>query len=114
MTRNEVCLWLSDRVGEVVDVSLEVETGDPPYGVLSMRGVLAHWTESAGEAVEEAVRRALTSELLTDDLAAWYRIGDQSLDLTKVLDSGAEAHVGDDELVMQLDASIFIRVRLVP
>ncbi len=73
MTRDEALLWLNDRVGRSVHVSVTLESGGGG-SVLEGEGVLRHWSEVAGSDPALSVPR--------DDLAGWYAVGDVRFDLT--------------------------------
>jgi hypothetical protein len=46
-TREDVLLWLYDRLGKSVSVSIEVGPEDPRSPVLRTAGELRHWTQEA-------------------------------------------------------------------
>jgi hypothetical protein len=99
MTHDEALLWLSDRLGKSVNVSVELDRGDVGTVVLEGEGTLEHWSEPIDE-------RARALVVPRDDLVGWYRVGDTRFDLTEF----AEAKGDADELVVLLSDSVRLRI----
>ena len=101
MTLAEALLWLNDRLGKGVDVSVELELGDRRVTVLEGSGILQHWSEASD-------RRSFVNP--RDDLAGWYRAGETLFDLTEV--AHAQIRRGDDvgEIVIELSVGVTLRI----
>ncbi len=89
----DVMLWLNDRLGRSVNLSVVVERGDLDVTVVEGEGVLEHWMER-GDARSLAIPR--------DDLAGWYRVGATRLDVTQLLDAKARSLDDGDGLEVEL------------
>jgi hypothetical protein len=88
-------LWLNDRLGKRVHVSIAVERGDTDDMVLAASGELKHWSEEKGYA-EVAIERP--------DVAGLYDVGGVELDLTNVWPDAVRLKPDDpSHLIVQLD-----------
>jgi hypothetical protein len=89
LSRDEALLWLNDRLGKIVYVSVELDRGDVGTIALEGEGILEHWSEPIDPR---------TLPMPRDDLAGWYRAGDTRVNLTEL----EQAKGDEDELVILL------------
>lgn len=111
LTHEATLLWLNDRLGKNVSVSLMIHRGDFSTDLLTAEGVLNHWREGEGE-------DSYWSVTPRDDISGLYMIGaenglvgaiaDTHLNLTRL--GGLGVHTRNlpgyakstDELVIQI------------
>jgi hypothetical protein len=98
MTRDEALLWLNDRLGKSVNISVELDHGDVGTSVVEGEGILDHWT-----GMDDAERALVVPR---DDLAGWYRAGETRFDLTSL----TLAEGDDDELLFNLAEGLRLRI----
>ena len=102
MTHDEGLLWLNDHCGSYVTISTMIEHGDNSAAVMTLEGILRHWTDttSALEAVEH------------DDIRGLYTVGENpgaTIDLTEIRGYGAGFNrVGD--LTIEFYENTWLRV----
>ena len=104
MTRDEALLWLNDRLGKSVHVSVQVTRGDSDVWVVYGEGELLHWRSVPG-----AERQA---EVPRDDLAGWYVAGTTRFDLTD-LDQDTKIRIGPDAATLVISLSDAVTVEIV-
>jgi hypothetical protein len=105
MTRDEALLWLNDRIGKNVHVSVVLERGDSKITVVNGEGTLQHqhW-------------RSLTSYperlagLPRDDLAGWYVAGETRFDLTELEGAEITCDVDDDTILVRLSGDVVVEI----
>jgi hypothetical protein len=87
-TRDEVLLWLNDRLGRHFHVSFGIKCNDGTYVMLSVEGNLAHWSE-------DPEADGLTPDH-RDELIGLYDVGDNMLNLSDLPDDlpGSVEHEG--------------------
>lgn len=98
-TRDELLLWLNDRLGKSVAVSVELERGDSGRSVFEAEGELSPWRQGPA-----AWRQA---EAPRYDLVGFYKVGDSVLDLS---DIHPPASVTEDMAEVALDEYVVLRV----
>ena len=76
--RDDVLLWLNDRLGKPLHVAVKVARGDSAVVVIVGDGTLAHWSDEAPE-------RSLS--LPREDLAGCYSVGETRFDVTNLRDA---------------------------
>jgi hypothetical protein len=98
-TRDDVLLWLNDRIGKRVNVSVELEKGDYPVTVLEAEGELLHWRDT-DSARTTPVR---------DELIGWYAVGDARFDLSDL--DHLDAWIRDGMVDVELAENVTLRIR---
>lgn len=91
--RDRALLWLNDRLGKSVHVSVMLEKGDYSVTLLAAEGELQHWR--ADKRVSNAWRGHSR-----DDVAGLYDVGGASVDLTDI--GGSEIRIRDDGEIQSL------------
>ena len=99
MKRDELLLWLNDRLGKSVRVSVVVERGGLDVSVLETDGNLRFWRQDIPSPVH----------LAREDLSGCYQIGIATLDVGQLGRARARKH---PELP-QVDLDLAEGVRLV-
>jgi hypothetical protein len=79
---DDALLWLNDRLGKSVAVSIEIERGDFDLAVLYADGELHHWTET--QQPRERIGELAAGNILEADNIGRYYVGEAVLDLTDV------------------------------
>ena len=102
MTRDEALLWLNDRIGKTVHVSVVLQR-DYDVHVLEGDGPLQHWTEGPDARPEHLTIHA-------EDLTGWYRAGATSFDLTDLGDSEISQPRDADEIEIELGGDVVLPV----
>jgi hypothetical protein len=104
LARDEALLWLNDRLGESVHVSVNAEKGDLEVTVLEAEGSLRHWREAspAGAAWEGLPR---------DDLIGSYEVEGAHFDLSDLehLPVWERESIGP-ELEIELAENVYLRI----
>lgn len=79
LTREQVLLWLNDRVAREahVHVSVELEAGDRDITILEAGGKLLHWSKDANP-----LSLSLRPASERDDLAGYYAVGGAYFDVS--------------------------------
>jgi len=113
LTTDEALLWLNERVGKSVHVSVQLELGDYLRTLFAAEGELRHWSARASGGALSVPR---------DDLAGLYDVGGASLDLSDLpeaflLPDGGEGRVAirvDDELgTLAVDLAEYVTLEIV-
>jgi hypothetical protein len=94
-------LWLNDRLGNRIHVSIAYEKGDLPLTVLEADGTLEHWHDRAPERTYSGNRR--------DDLSGSYYVGGSRFDISDLghLEVSFES---EDELEIDLSENVSLRI----
>ena len=92
MTREEALLWLNDRIGKKVNVSVVLEVGDQFEMLFTAEGDLHHWREQSDAAAWTHNAR--------EDISGLYRVGSADLDLTQT--GHLEIRSREDRLTLDL------------
>jgi hypothetical protein len=93
MNRDEIMLWLNDRLGRPVTVTLYVVRGGANEDIFSAAGWLRHWSTATDDPEVVEWRAGLKGGL--DELSAYYYIdehGNTTIDLTGYDDVSGELH----------------------
>lgn len=98
LTRDEALLWLNDRVGKSVHVSVLLERGDRNIVVVNGEGTLQHW------------RSVTPQRLPADDLAGWYVAGKTRFDLTELGGAEITHGVDDDTILVRLSGDVVVEI----
>ena len=110
MRLRDVVRWLDDRVGENVTVEIAAETGaGEGVLVLSDAGPLGRW--QAAVDLEEQQESGSVMFGLHWDAPGLYTVGDAVLNVTRLVEFGANRLPGDG-LIFELGAGV--RLRIVP
>jgi hypothetical protein len=101
MTLDEALLWLNDRLGESVNVAVELDRGHVGAVVVEGEGTLEHWSEPVDPRTLAVPR---------DDLVGWYRAGETRFDLTDLAQARIELFADLDALRIELADGVALRV----
>jgi hypothetical protein len=107
MTHDEMLLWLNDHCDSHVTAELQLEREGHSIAVLSVGGVLRHWSEIKPGS---AARRLQSG--LGDELKGLYQVGDDPTSAIDVSDLGghdAQINAGG-ELIVELSGDTRLRV----
>ncbi len=100
VTRDDALLWLNDRLGKSVHVSVVLEKGDLPVTVLEAEGELHHWRESETASASAGLPR--------EDLIGWYAVGGARFDLSDL--EHLHVDVGDDAIAIELAEDVALEI----
>jgi hypothetical protein len=105
--RDELLLWLNDRLGREIEVEIRVERGDLSVTLLQAMGELRHWSEAQVPAVFGALMLGPR-----EDLLGWYTIGEGAgLDVTNIGDVRVD-ELASGELAVELREPEGVRLLL--
>ena|ERR1700730_7768506 len=103
LSLGEALMWLNDRLGEPMVVSLDVERGDYSTNVLAIEaGSLRHWRE-----IFASVARRRHSG---DDNPGLYDVGGASLDLTDLEGFTVTVDADDDRIRIALGEDVHLTI----
>jgi hypothetical protein len=101
--RDDALLWLNDRDGETVTLSVTMDLGNYSRNVLTVHGRLLHWHQDR----EGSAWRGQPDQ----DIAGWYLVGETAtLNLTEMKD-GIRYGVDESELVFSLGHDAEMRIQ---
>jgi hypothetical protein len=98
LDRAGALLWLNDRLGERVNLNVDVDVGDYSAIVVSASGALRHWRQARASGELRPVHRAILAigAASEDDLAGSYEVGTVAVDFSD--DLPCEFSVRDGEI----------------
>ena len=93
MNRDEIMLWLNDRLGRPVTVTLYLERNGAAEDLFSAAGTLRHWSTATEDPSVVEWRAGIKGGL--EELSAHYYVdehGNTAIDLTRYDDVSGDLH----------------------